>query len=155
MSPLNSGAAKNADLGTHEGLAGRRSLSCSFVYLKDSKIFSGIQNFASKMSDCIKFQKHMLFNYIISLKLDIVYFAYCKEYQRSNQASLNPVVSITRLTICKMMQFGTTTVKKQKMQKMLLRLKAKAKVEIISTCPQVRHFRATKSDEVNNEHSLP
>ena len=78
-SVLNSGAAKDADLGTHEGLARRRSLSCSFVYLKGSKIFAGIRNFVSKMSDRIKFQNHVAFNYIISLKLDFVYFVYCRE----------------------------------------------------------------------------
>ena len=78
-SALNSAAAKNADLGTHEGLARRRSYSCSFVYLKGWKIFSGIRNFVSKMSDRIKFQNHVPFNCIISLKLDFVYFANCKE----------------------------------------------------------------------------
>ena len=43
------------------------------------KIFSGIQSFLSKMSDCIKFQKHVPFNYMVSLKLDFVFFVYCKE----------------------------------------------------------------------------
>ena len=78
------------------------------MYLKGSKIFLGILNFDSKMSDRIKFQKHVPLNYIISLELDLVYFVYCKEYQTSNQVSLNPVVSLT-FTIRKMMQFGTTT----------------------------------------------
>ena len=70
-SSLNSCAAKNADLGTHKVLGGRRSLSCSFLYLKGSKIFLGIRNFVSKMRDRIKFQKHVSFNYIILLKLDV------------------------------------------------------------------------------------
>ena len=138
MSALNSGAAKNTDLPTHKGLGGRRSLSCSFVYLKGLKIFLGIRNFVSKMSDCIKFQKHVSFNYIIALKLDVFYFVYCKEYLRSTHISLNPVISITHLTIHKMMQFGTTTVKKRKK-------------EIISTCSQVKQLFL---NEVNNEHSL-
>ena len=69
-SALISGVAKNADLGTQQGLARRRSLSCSFVYLKGSKIFSGLRNFVSKMSDRIKFQNRVFFNYFISLKLD-------------------------------------------------------------------------------------
>ena len=116
-------------------LAERRSLSCSFVYLKGSKIFFGILKFVSKMSDCIKFQKHVPLNYIVSLRIRLFYFVYCKDYQWSNQVSLNPVVSLTRLTIRKMMQFGTTTVKKRKMQKTLLTTRLKAKV--------------------NNEHSLP
>ena len=67
-SVLNSGTAKNADLVTHKALARRRMLSCSFVYLKGWKIFSGIQDFVSKMSDRIKFQNHVPFNYIITLK---------------------------------------------------------------------------------------
>ena len=78
-SVLKSGAAKNADLGTHKGLAGRRSLSCSFVYLKGWKIFLGMWDFVSKMTCRIKFQNHVPFNYIITLKLDFVYFVYCKE----------------------------------------------------------------------------
>ena len=73
-------AAKNADRGTHKELAGRRSLSCSFVYLKGSNILLGIRNFVSKMSVRIKFQKHVPFNCILLIKLDVVYFVYCKEY---------------------------------------------------------------------------
>ena len=46
---------------------------------EDWKIFSGIRDFVSKMSDCIKFQNHVPFNFIITLKLDFVYFVYCKE----------------------------------------------------------------------------
>ena len=43
----NSSAAKDANLGTHKVLAGRRGLSCSFVFLKGSKIFLGILNAVS------------------------------------------------------------------------------------------------------------
>ena len=44
--------------------------------------------------------------------------------------------------INEVMQFGMTTVKKQKMQKTLLttRLKAKARVAIISTFPRVKQL---------------
>ena len=55
------------------------------------------------------------------------------------------MVLLTHLTIRKMMQFGATTVKKQKsMHKALLttrlKLKAKARMEIISTCQQVKQL---------------
>ena len=109
--------------------------------MKGSIVFLDIWNFVSKMSDHIKFQKHVSFNYIISLNVD---FVCCKEYQRSNQVSLNPVVSLTCLIIRNMMQFGSTIVKKRKMQKMVLtfttRLKAEARVEIISTRSQVKQL---------------